>query len=214
MGRCKNCVVIPALNEEETIYSVVRSMQPFADVIVVNDDSSDGTIDQIRKAGAILINNDMSLGYVASLNSGCRYAVAQGYTNIITADADGEHPPEFIPLLIEKLKHFPIVVAEREQKNRISEVLFGLYTNFKFGIKDPLSGLKGYDQKFLVNHGYIGDVVLIGTGPIIQALNNNIPIGKLEIHVNKRHDKARFGSTISANFRILKAMYKFFRLVG
>ncbi len=214
MGRCKNCVVIPALNEEETIYSVVRSMQAFAEVIVVNDNSSDSTVNQIKKAGAILINNDVSRGYVESLNSGCRYAVAQGYTNIITADADGEHPPEFIPLLIEKLKHFPIVVAEREQKNRISEVVFGLYTNFKFGIKDPLSGLKGYDQKFLANHGYIGDVVLIGTGPIIQALNNKIPIGKLKIHVNKRRDKARFGSTLSANLRILKAMYKFLRLVG
>ena len=214
MGRCKNCVVIPALNEEETIYSVVRSMQAFAEVIVVNDGSSDGTEDQIKKAGAILINNDISRGYVASLNSGCRYAVAQGYTNIITADADGEHSPEFIPLLIEKLKHFPIVVAEREQKNRLSEVVFGLYTNFKFGIKDPLSGLKGYDRKFLVNHGYLGDVVLIGTGPIIQALNKNIPIGKLKIHVNKRGDKPRFGNTLSANFKIFKAMYKFLRLVG
>ena len=189
-------------------------MQAFAEVIVVNDGSSDGTEDQIKKAGAILINNDISRGYVASLNSGCRYAVAQGYTNIITADADGEHSPEFIPLLIEKLKHFPIVVAEREQKNRLSEVVFGLYTNFKFGIKDPLSGLKGYDRKFLVNHGYLGDVVLIGTGPIIQALNKNIPIGKLKIHVNKRGDKPRFGNTLSANFKIFKAMYKFLRLVG
>ena len=214
MGRCKNCVIIPALNEEETIYSVVRSMQAFAEVIVVNDGSSDGTADQIRRTGAILINNNVSRGYVASLNSGCRYAVAQGYTNIITADADGEHPPEFIPLLIEKLKHFSIVVAEREQKNRIIEVVFGLYTNFKFGIKDPLSGLKGYDRKFLINHGYLGDVVLIGTAPIIQAVNNNIPIGKLKIHVNKRRDKARFGSTLSANLRILKAMYRFLRLVG
>lgn len=214
MGRCKNCVVIPALNEEETIYSVVRSMQAFAEVIVVNDGSSDGTVDQIRKAGAILIDNDVSRGYVASLNSGCRYAVAHGYTNIITADADGEHPADFIPLMIERLKYFPLVVAEREQKNRISEALFGLYTNFKFGIKDPLSGLKGYDRKFLVNYGYIGDAVLIGTAPIIQALNNSIPIGKLKIHVNKRQDKARFGSTLSANLRILKAMYKFFRLVG
>ena len=67
MGRCKNCVVIPALNEEETIYSVVRSMQAFAEVIVVNDGSSDGTVDQIKRAGAILINNDVSRGYVASL---------------------------------------------------------------------------------------------------------------------------------------------------
>ena len=214
MGRCEDCVVIAALNEEETIYSVVRSMQAFAEVIVVNDGSSDGTIDQIKKAGAILINNAVTRGYVASLNIGCRYAVAQGYTNIITADADGEHPPEFIPLLIEKLNFFPIVVAEREKKNRISEVVFGFYTSFKFGIKDPLSGLKGYDHKFLANHGYIGDVVLIGTGPIIQALNNNIPIGKLKIHVNKRRDKSRFGSTLSANLGILKAMYKFLTLVG
>ena len=84
--------VIPAFNEAKTIAAVVQGLRAHvAEVIVVDDHSSDATGDEARRAGAIVLRNNANLGYDGSLNAGFAEAARRGADIILTFDADGEH---------------------------------------------------------------------------------------------------------------------------
>ena len=70
MDKHKVAIVIPAFNEEATIYNQVQSVKENGVVIVVNDASTDYTEKKALKAGAIVINHKNNKGYDGALNSG------------------------------------------------------------------------------------------------------------------------------------------------
>lgn len=112
-------VVIPALNEEDSIASTVLSvietlkkaeMSPY-EVIVVDDGSSDRTAQLARESGAIIVSHPHNVGYGRSLKDGIR---AAQYDIIAITDADGTYPIGSIPqLVIEYQKGFDMVVGAR-----------------------------------------------------------------------------------------------------
>ena len=112
------CVVIPTFNNVGTISDVVsRTLLQCKDVIVVNDGSTDGTTEVLRKtAGITLVENPQNKGKGAALKCGFRKAQEMGFTYAITLDADGQHFPEDIPLLLEGNFHHPgsIIIGKRK----------------------------------------------------------------------------------------------------
>lgn len=91
-------VVIPALNAEQTVGTVVRECRRHApDVLVVDDGSSDRTGDTAREAGATVLRHEVNRGKGAALKSAFRYALDNAYDGMITLDADGQHLPAEIP---------------------------------------------------------------------------------------------------------------------
>jgi glycosyltransferase involved in cell wall biosynthesis len=95
------CAIIPAFNEGATISDVVRQTAKFvSEVIVVDDHSTDSTQDKADRASAHTISN--------RLRKGAHYATLYGIKKarceiIVTLDADGQHPPEMIPGLVEPI---------------------------------------------------------------------------------------------------------------
>jgi glycosyltransferase involved in cell wall biosynthesis len=89
-------VIIPALNEEETVRSVVRSVIEAlgCDVLVIDDGSSDRTATEAIAGGAFVLQHPFNLGVGAALRSGFRFAAGRGYTAAMQIDADGQHDPE------------------------------------------------------------------------------------------------------------------------
>jgi glycosyltransferase involved in cell wall biosynthesis len=85
--------IIPALDEEETVGEVVRSVLDHldADVLVVDDGSSDDTVGCAIRAGAIVLRHPFNLGVGAALRTGFRFARQRGYTVAVQVDADGQH---------------------------------------------------------------------------------------------------------------------------
>ena len=85
--------IIPALNEEETVADVVRSVRDHldADVLVIDDGSRDRTTERASAAGAIVLRHPFNLGVGAALRTGFRYARANGYHAAVQVDADGQH---------------------------------------------------------------------------------------------------------------------------
>ncbi|WP_235534689.1 glycosyltransferase family 2 protein [Nocardioides sp. Soil777] len=85
--------VVPVYNEAEVIGSVVagiREMCPH--VVCVNDGSSDGSADEILKAGAYLVNHPINMGQGAAIQTGIEFArLLPGVTRFVTFDADGQH---------------------------------------------------------------------------------------------------------------------------
>jgi len=88
-------VIIPALNEQDTVAAVVGAVRDFlgSDVLVVDDGSSDATAELARAAGAFVVRHPFNLGVGAALRTGFRYAAACGYRAAVQIDADGQHVP-------------------------------------------------------------------------------------------------------------------------
>jgi glycosyltransferase involved in cell wall biosynthesis len=89
-------VMIPALNEAATITTVVKSARHHldADVLVIDDGSSDDTADLARAAGAMVLSHPFNMGVGAAIRTAIRFAVREDYEVAIQLDADGQHPAE------------------------------------------------------------------------------------------------------------------------
>lgn len=207
MDRSKIGLVIPAYNESATIYDVVKAASEYGQPIVVNDCSNDDTAQLAEQAGAVVVNHSTNLGYDAALNSGFIKAAELDCQFVVTLDADGQHNPKLIQKFIDELdKGIDIVLGVRSNKPRISEHLFALMTCIRFGIKDPLCGMKGYNIKVYNQLGYFDSYRSIGTELMLFAVRNRLSRVQIPFKVGERQDAPRFGSSLKANIKILRAM--------
>jgi len=138
-------IVIPAKNESATIGAVVtaaRDAYPDAEIIVVDDGSSDTTGEIASSAGATLVRHPESLGNGAAVKSGAR--AAQGDI-IALMDGDGQHDPAAIAPLLQKLDEgYDMVIGARESGSHAN---FGrLFANgFYNGVASLLTGRRILD---------------------------------------------------------------------
>lgn len=89
-------VVLPALNEQESVARVIREVRlarPDAAVLVVDDGSTDATAGRATAAGADVMRLPFNLGVGGAMRAAYRYACEQGYSCVVQVDADGQHDP-------------------------------------------------------------------------------------------------------------------------
>ena len=99
----KILVLIPAFNAEKTISSLIDQISAFIprkDILVVDDGSTDKTYQLAKESGANCLQHKKNKGKGEALKTGFEYAVEQGYSGVITLDADLQHDPKFIPEFI------------------------------------------------------------------------------------------------------------------
>lgn len=109
-------VVIPAFNEAATITHVVsevRQHAPFADILVVDDGSTDGTAYLARRAGAVVAPLPFNLGVGGAMRTGYRYAARESYRAVVQVDGDGQHDASCISLLLARLADHDLVIGAR-----------------------------------------------------------------------------------------------------
>ncbi|MBJ19278.1 MAG: glycosyltransferase family 2 protein [bacterium] len=97
-------IIMPARNEAERIAPVIREVReclPDAQVLVIDDGSSDSTPEVAREAGALVARLPFHLGYGGALQTGYRFAVAKGFDFVVQMDSDGQHRPVDLPQLLE-----------------------------------------------------------------------------------------------------------------
>lgn len=201
-------IVIPAFNEELTISSVVFGCIKYGKVLVVDDGSQDSTSKKAEFAGAKVIRLFKNYGYEYALNKGFSFASSRNAEIIITFDADGQHSPRIIKSFIKRIQNgFDVVCGVRQKKQRISELIFSYYTDFFYGIHDPLCGLKGYKIDVYRKLGYFDSFNSSGTELLLFAAKNQYKISQLNCPIKERVGSSRFGSIFYGNFKILKALF-------
>lgn len=115
-GVLRWCVLIPCLNEEKAIVSVVKSaLRLNVPVIVIDDGSDDRTPELVNTLPVTLLRHARRQGKGEALRTGFREALRQGFDAVVTMDGDGQHLAEDIPRLVDVGKRFPdhIVIGAR-----------------------------------------------------------------------------------------------------
>lgn len=102
----KTLIIIPAFNEEGTLRDVILNIRSFyaqADILVVNDGSTDETGRIAREEGVLILDHPYNMGIGATVQTGFLYALTNDYEIAVQIDGDGQHPPEFLSTLVEPL---------------------------------------------------------------------------------------------------------------
>lgn len=123
--------VVPAHNEEPRIVPVLRKLRVQArEVVVVDDASSDATASIAEREGAIVVHNDVQLGYLGALRRGFRAATLPV---IVVIDGDGEFCVDDIPAVAGPVLQgkADLVLGSRKRKPRWSEALLNWLANLR-----------------------------------------------------------------------------------
>ena len=156
-------LIIPAYNEENTIAAALAKVQSqFSQlvVVVIDDGSKDRTSAIARELGVIVLSLPCNLGYGAALQTGYKFALEQGYDYCLQMDADGQHEPACLPVLLEKLesREVDVVIGSRflasnhyqmPLSRKIGKTIFALIASLVIGqkITDPTSGFQGFSRR-------------------------------------------------------------------
>jgi len=144
-------ILIPAKDEAETIAQLVCALRAAGHhhILVVDDNSSDGTGQIARNAGAQVVRPVLPLGAWGGMQLGIRYAWTQGYQSVVTMDADGQHEVDEIPMLIGASEHANVVIGAHPQRASRLRLLawrwFRMISGFQ--LQDLTSGFRYYDRQ-------------------------------------------------------------------
>jgi glycosyltransferase involved in cell wall biosynthesis len=103
----RTLVFIPAWNEADSVAAVIADVHerlPGADVLVVDDGSTDETAARAAEAGATVASLPFNQGLGAALQTGYLYALREGYDLCAHLDADGQHPPAEVARLLDEVR--------------------------------------------------------------------------------------------------------------
>ncbi len=146
----KVLLVIPAYNEQDSVLDVARKVEDTGyDYVIVNDGSTDSTLDICRENNLNYLNLSKNLGIGGAVQAGHRYAFEHGYDVDIQFDGDGQHDVTCVPALLEAIANG----ADLAIGSRFVEKTAGFQSTFmrRVGIKwlsfwiKACSGLRIYD---------------------------------------------------------------------
>jgi glycosyltransferase involved in cell wall biosynthesis len=157
--------IVPCYNEESSVGGVVRGVKgayPDADVLVINDGSTDGTAGAAEDAGARVVTFPYNMGIGAAMQAGYRYARSGGYDVAAQVDGDGQHDPSELHRIIAPIRagEADIVVGSRflggagfksTAMRRLGIKVFSMVLSVLTGEKvaDPTSGFRAANKKVI-----------------------------------------------------------------
>jgi glycosyltransferase involved in cell wall biosynthesis len=188
--------VIPAYNEADTVGVIAsRTLCHVDQVIVVDDGSTDGTVEEVRKLPLSIVHHPTNLGKAASLWNGMQHALNAGADKVITLDADGQHRPEDIPRLIAAGRANPtalILAARTKQRGQVPKLrgfanaMADFWISWASGcpIRDTQSGFRLYPAELIrrvrVPHGRHNGFVF-ESEILIEAARQEFPVVSIDI---------------------------------
>ncbi len=191
------CALVPTYNNAGTILDVVRrTHQQMRDIIVVDDGCTDDTLAQLATLDfpVTVVSLPVNRGKGAALVAGFRKAIELGYDFALTLDADGQHYPEDIPLLLRAHDVHPdaLIVGSRQFTdenmpgkskfaNRFSNFWFALQTTVR--LPDTQTGMRIYPLHRLYGLGIITSRYEAELELLVFAAWHNVPLVPVPIRV-------------------------------
>lgn len=199
----KILVMIPAYNESKAIKRLVRDIKkryPTLTVLVINDGSTDNTLQEAEAAGATVISLPYNLGIGGAVQTGYKFAHAEGYDATIQIDGDAQHDPAFLmdvlnPVLRDELdlcvgsrfltkrSLFKSTFARRIGI-RFFAILLGALTGIP--LTDPTSGFRATGTKLISRFANYYPVDFPEPEAIKIANRFSARIGEVSVNMRKR----------------------------
>lgn len=164
----KVLIIVPAYNEAENIEKVISNFEKENikhDYVIVNDGSSDNTVQICLQNNYNFIDLPINLGLTGAFQTGLRYAYENGYDYALQFDGDGQHQPQFIDNMVSiaEQENADIVIGSRfvnEKKSfhvrmlgsRLISLFIRIFSRKK--INDPTSGMRLFRRNIMKQMAY------------------------------------------------------------
>lgn len=205
----KLVIIIPAYNEEETVGKVIEEISrdiegvDKVEVLVINDGSTDNTLEEAKKAGADkIISHKTNFGLGVTFRDGLEEALKMDAGVIVNIDADFQYNGREIPKLIEpvingradivlgdrqidKLEHMPV---SKKFGNKIATWVVRRVTGLP--IRDAQTGFRAFSKDAALRMNLTGDYTYVQE-TLIQAANKNLKIEQIPVEFRKREGRSR-----------------------
>jgi glycosyltransferase involved in cell wall biosynthesis len=238
----KIIITIPAYNEEETIGKVINEIPrriegiDRIDVLVINDGSTDNTVEEALKAGADkIVSHKKNLGLGISFRDGLEEGLKMGAGIIVNIDADFQYNAKEIPRLIEPIVNgkADMVLGDR-QIDELDHMPMGKKLGNKLAtwvtrkvtglpIKDAQTGFRAFTREAALRMNLTSNYTYVQE-TLIQAANKNLTVEQIPIEFREREGKSRlisslFGYAKSAGNTIIRSYrdyqpFKVFTVMG
>lgn len=234
------CVIIPALNEENSIGSTIKAMPAFVDkVIVIDDGSTDKTVEISKQSGAEVISHNRNMGVGAAFQTAVRAVLNSNYDIMVNIDADGQFDPKDIekitePIISDKADFatasrfkdpelYPKMSKVKFIGNKMMSRFISVITQQKF--YDVSCGFRAYSRETLMRMNLFGEFTYTQES-FIDLVFKNLRISEIPVKVRgtREHGKSRIASNLfNYGLQTLKIIvrtyrdhkpFKFFALIG
>jgi glycosyltransferase involved in cell wall biosynthesis len=224
----RTLVFIPAWNEEDSVAAViadVRECMPKADLLVIDDGSTDATVARASEAGALVASLPFNQGLGAALQTGYLYALREGYEACAHLDADGQHPPREVARLLEEIHNdrADLVIGSRYRdpeaaaasddykptlSRRIGTGVFRFFLTLatRQRFTDTTSGMRAANRRVmkLFSEHYSPDFAEIES--LQLAVREGLRVEELPVRMLERAGGSSFLTPLRSAFFIFKGM--------
>jgi len=223
IGKRRIWILIPAFNEKANLTEVIPGIPGTIDgheiqVAVIDDGSHDGTAEIARSCGALVVPHLVNIGGGAALKTGYLLALKHDPVAIVTMDADGQHRPSDLPILLAEVLsgHADLVIGSRaigssadySRLRSAGVVVFSKLINLLAGtsITDCASGFRAFSGRFLETCR-LEQTQYHTSEAIIEASKHHLKIAEVPIRIEARHSgKSKKGANMLYAFRFLKVI--------
>jgi glycosyltransferase involved in cell wall biosynthesis len=218
----KTLVFIPAWNEDHSIEAVIadaRENLPRADLLVIDDGSTDRTAARARRAGAMVASLPFNQGVGAAHQTGYMFALARGYEICGQLDGDGQHPAAELARLVAAVEsgEADLVVGSRfagESQYRASRArrggqrMFSVIVSSATGQKftDTTSGMRALNHRAMALFARRYSSEFAEVESLQQAVRAGLTVRELPVEMLPRAEGSSFITPLVSAFYIFKTL--------
>lgn len=192
-------VIVPAFNEERGLPLVLEELVrffPSAEIIVVNDGSTDATERVAREFPVTVISHPVNRGYGAALKTGI---AAAKHERLVFFDGDGQHDPAHIQPMLDRLDAADLVIGERSRYSRrsplhrVGRAVLSWLVNFltRTRVHDINCGLRAARRSVMLRYlGLLPDGFSFSTTSTVVFAKFRRRLSFVPVHVRRRIGKS------------------------